>query len=384
MSDTQLRVHPRIDDLPADQWNALAGAHPAQRHAFLAALEASGAVGPGTGWQPCHLGLWRDGRLCAAMPLYAKTHSFGEYVFDWAWARAYAEHGLAYYPKLVCAIPFTPVPGARLFAGSAQDRLLLLNAARERAGQDGLSSLHLLFADNEDLAAAQAMGMLRREQVQFHWLRQPHWRDFDDFLASLARDKRKRIRQERRRVAQAGVAIERKRGSQIDAMDWAFFIRCYEATYRQHRSTPYLNLAFFRAAHTAAPDDWLMVQASRDGVPIAAALNLVGPDRLYGRYWGAQWDAGGWVPGLHFELCYYQGIEFALAEGLAAFEGGAQGEHKLARGFSPVITYSAHWLAHPAFADAVDRFLGQERQAVSAYRQELEMHLPFRDPLIST
>ncbi|GAA5785320.1 GNAT family N-acetyltransferase [Chitiniphilus shinanonensis] len=373
-----IRPHATIAELPAADWDALAGDAPMLRHAFLDALEQSGCVGGDSGWQPSHLALWRDGTLRAAMPLYIKQHSYGEYVFDWAWARAYAEHGLSYYPKLVGAVPFTPLPGPRLLARDDADRLALIRGALELADQGGMSSLHLLFGDDADLAACATAGMTRREQVQFHWQRQPGWRDFDDFLDSLSRDKRRKIRQERRKVAEAGVRVRRKLGRQIGADDWAFFMRCYDSTYREHRSTPYLNLDFFLRAHAAQPDAWVMALAYRDDAPIAAALNLAGPTRLYGRYWGAQWDAGGWVPGLHFELCYYQGIEHALANGLDTVEGGAQGEHKLARGFSPVMTHSAHWLAHPAFADAVERFLDRERRLVGAYHDELNAHLPFR------
>ncbi|TJZ77626.1 GNAT family N-acetyltransferase [Chitiniphilus eburneus] len=373
-----ISLHPTIAELPATAWDALAGEQPMLRHAFLDALEQSGCVGGDSGWTPCHLALWRDGVLCGAMPLYAKQHSYGEYVFDWAWARAYAEHGLSYYPKLLGAIPFTPLPGPRLLARTDADRQALIRGALDRAAQLDMSSLHLLFGDDADLAACDAVGLIRREQVQFHWQRQAGWQDFDDFLASLSRDKRRKIRQERRKIGEAGVRIERKAGHAIDAGDWAFFLRCYDSTYREHRSTPYLNLDFFLRAHAAQPEAWMMALAYRDDAPIAAALNLVGPARLYGRYWGAQWDAAGWVPGLHFELCYYQGIEHALATGLSVVEGGAQGEHKLARGFSPVMTHSAHWLAHPAFADAVDRFLDRERRLVNAYRDELEAHLPFR------
>ncbi|WP_148714038.1 GNAT family N-acetyltransferase [Chitinolyticbacter meiyuanensis] len=375
-----IRIHTDLTELPAADWNRLAGPHPALQHGFLAALEASGCASAASGWQPCHLALWRNERLAAALPLYLKSHSRGEYVFDWAWARAYAEHGHDYYPKLVSAIPFSPLPGPRLLARSHEDRLQLLAAAQELARQQDASSLHLLFCDADDLAAADAAGLARREQLQFHWQRDPAWHDFDDFLMSLSHDKRKKIRQERRKVAAAGVEVEALHGAAITAEHWAFFLRCYAQTYHEHRSSPYLNADFFTGSHAAAPEQWLLFLARRHGQPIACALDLVGPDRLYGRYWGAQWDQAGWVPGLHFELCYYQGIDWAIRHGIAVFEGGAQGEHKLARGFSPVVTHSAHWLAHPGFADAVGRFLAQERELVAGYRDELEMHSPFRSP----
>uniref|UniRef100_UPI004055ED78 GNAT family N-acetyltransferase n=1 Tax=Chitiniphilus eburneus TaxID=2571148 RepID=UPI004055ED78 len=278
-----ISLHPTIAELPATAWDALAGEQPMLRHAFLDALEQSGCVGGDSGWTPCHLALWRDGVLCGAMPLYAKQHSYGEYVFDWAWARAYAEHGLSYYPKLLGAIPFTPLPGPRLLARTDADRQALIRGALDRAAQLDMSSLHLLFGDDADLAACDAVGLIRREQVQFHWQRQAGWQDFDDFLASLSRDKRRKIRQERRKIGEAGVRIERKAGHAIDAGDWAFFLRCYDSTYREHRSTPYLNLDFFLRAHAAQPEAWMMALAYRDDAPIAAALNLA-RRRLYGRY----------------------------------------------------------------------------------------------------
>ncbi|HSC80733.1 MAG TPA: GNAT family N-acetyltransferase [Chitinolyticbacter sp.] len=375
-----LRVHPSLSGIPADQWNKLAGHHPALQHEFLSSLESSGCASIETGWQPCHLALWRGDTLAAAMPLYLKHHSRGEYVFDWAWARAYEQHGHDYYPKLVSAIPFSPLPGSRLLARTLDDRLQLIAAAQELARQNDASSLHLLFCDAADLAACDAAGLVRREQVQFHWQRDPAWRDFDDFLMSLSHDKRKKIRQDRRKVASAGIEIAALRGNEIDVDDWAFFQRCYEHTYLEHRSAPYLNAEFFARTAAGQPQQWLLVMAYRNGQPIACALNLVGSDRLYGRYWGAQWDDAGWVPGLHFELCYYQGIAYAIAHGIDVFEGGAQGEHKLARGFAPVLTHSAHWLAHPGFADAVERFLAHERELVGRYRDEMEMHTPFRSP----
>ncbi|GGP23158.1 GNAT family N-acetyltransferase [Silvimonas iriomotensis] len=376
-----LKICERLSDIPAPAWNALAGAHPALQHAYLDALEQSGSVDADSGWQPCHLTLWRDDELAGALLLYRKSHSWGEYVFDWAWARAYEQHGLAYYPKLVSAIPFSPLPGARLLAHTDADRRLLIESAIGITRELGDSSLHILFPHEADARLAADCGMQLREQIQFHWQRDPAWHTFDDFLGSMNHDKRKKIRQERRKSLSgpAGeITVERKFGAAISAADWAFFIGCYNNTYLEHRSQPYLNLAFFRQLHAAMPESCLLIIASRNGQPIAAAFDLVGPDALYGRYWGAQWDEAGFVPGLHFELCYYQGLEFALERGLGTFEGGAQGEHKLARGFLPVTTWSVHWLADRRFADAVGRFLKNERQAVDEWAETLSAQTPFR------
>ncbi|MDR3430003.1 GNAT family N-acetyltransferase [Silvimonas sp.] len=378
---TELRVFDQIADIQPDAWNRLAGTHPALQHAFLQALEQSGSVDVQAGWQPCHLTLWRDGQLVGAMPLYRKSHSWGEYVFDWAWARAYEQHGLDYYPKLISAVPFSPLPGARLLAENDEDRRALIEAAIGVTRELGDSSLHILFPTPTEAQFAGECGMQLREQIQFHWQRDPAWHSFDDFLASLNHDKRKKIKQERRKALHGPdgeIDVVRKHGTAITARDWAFFERCYANTYLEHNSQPYLNLAFFKQLHAAMPDACLLIIASRNGQPLAAAFDLVGPDALYGRYWGAQWDDAGFAPGLHFELCYYQGLEFALEHGLDTFEGGAQGEHKMARGFMPVTTWSAHWLADPRFANAVGRFLANERQAVDEWAEALAAQHPFR------
>ncbi|AMC33717.1 GNAT family N-acetyltransferase [Janthinobacterium sp. B9-8] len=373
-----ISLHSHIDDIAAADWDALAGTQPFIRHAYLAALENTGAVGEHSGWTPCHLAI-RDAnhQLIGAMPLYRKTHSYGEYVFDWAWAEAYLRHGLDYYPKLISAIPFTPITGPRLLAKTDATRQRLLAAAVAIAQESGDSSFHLLFPPGTEATLAQDSGLLSRHDVQFHWLR-GDWRDYADFSDALTRDKRKKLRQERRKVSDAGVRIIRKRGSEISEADWVFFYRCYSNTYLEHRSTPYLSLAFFLQIASAMPQSCLLILAYQDGRPIAAALNIIGPDRLYGRYWGAVWGPAGYVANLHFELCFYQGIEFALEAGLDAFEGGAQGAHKLARGFVPVATQSAHWLAHPGFSDAIDQHLNRERAAVANWQSELEQHKPFK------
>lgn len=349
------------------EWDALAGSQAFLKHAFLHALEASGCVSANTGWQPHHLGLWRNGRLAAAMPLYIKSHSYGEYVFDWRWADAFEQAGGNYFPKLLCAIPFTPVPGLRLLANSAQDRATLIQAAIGFASQAGLSSFHCLFPDaTQNTALAQA-GLMQRQGYQFHW-HNAGFSDFDDFLSTLTHDKRKKIRQERRKVSDAGMRFETRCGKDIHESDWAFFHQCYVQTYRLHRSTPYLNLAFFLQLAELLPQHTMLVTGHRNTQPVAAALNLYDQQRLYGRYWGAL----EYIPGLHFEACYYQGMEFCIAKKLEIFEGGAQGEHKLARGFMPVITQSWHWLADNQFGQAVGDFLRREGHAVENYINELE------------
>ncbi|MGY8524804.1 GNAT family N-acetyltransferase [Paracidovorax citrulli] len=426
-----------IDDLgtiSAQDWDALLARQPQPtpflRHAFLHALHASGSASAATGWQPRFLTLWQvaagedasvgtasgdgsepagpgveihradgkkyrvewdsgDGasagwagshreRLAAAMPLYAKDHSYGEYVFDWAWANAYAEHDLPYYPKWLCAVPFTPVQGTRLLAEDDEVRTVLLHLALELSRQSGLSSLHVLFPQAAEAESMREAGMLLRHGVQFHWTN-PGYGGFEAFLATLSQKKRKNIRAERRRVAEAGIAFRQVPGRDIGEQEWRFFHRCYRQTYREHRSSPYLNLDFFQRIGAAMPQHLLMVIAEREGRPIAASLLVYDDDpavsTLYGRYWGALEHH----PCLHFETAYYQPQLFCIEHGIRTFEGGAQGEHKMARGFLPVSTVSAHWLAHPAFADAVERFLARERQGIDAYLDELNDRTPYRE-----
>jgi predicted N-acyltransferase len=369
----EVSVLASLAEIPAQDWDDLAGGQPFLRHAFLHGLELSGCVGPGTGWEPAHLALRCDDEWVACVPLYRKDHSFGEYVFDWAWARAYEQHGLAYYPKLLCAVPFTPVAGPRLLVRETKWLASVVSALAEVRRQFQASSLHVLFPGEDEREALQAGGALLRQGVQFHW-NNAGYADFEAFLATLARDKRKKIRQERRRVADAGVVLRRVRGPEIDADLWQFFTRCYRNTYRQHGSSPYLNAAFFRHLGSTLPEHVLMVVAERDGRQIAAALDLHDGERLWGRHWGALEH----VPGLHFEACYYQGIEFCIEQGLQIFEGGAQGEHKLARGFLPVTTWSAHQIADRRFAAAIEEFLEREGEGISHYVSELEEHAPYR------
>ena len=357
------------------QWDALTGDHPFVSHTFLHALQETGCTGEGTGWQPCHLTLWKEGALTAAMPLYRKTHSYGEYVFDWAWADAYHRHGLHYYPKLVCASPFTPVCGPRLLAENDIDRRLLIDAALTLARDTGASSLHCLFPDPPSAQSVQAAGLLSRSTIQFHWQNE-NFADFDAFLARMNHEKRKKVRQERRRVTDAGLRYRCVTGTEATAADWAFFIECYERTYREHHSSPYLNLDFFLQIAAAMPEKMLLVIGERRGDPLAVALNVLGEDVLYGRYWGCR----EFVSGMHFETCYYQAIEYCITHDISRFEGGAQGEHKLARGLLPVQTVSGHWLAHPEFANAVTRFLEKESQGMRRYASELSEHSPFKSP----
>lgn len=399
----------RVFDSPlaieSHAWNDLLArqshATPFMRHEYLAALHASASATPETGWTPRFMTLWQGDALIAACPLYLKDHSYGEYVFDWAWARAYEEHGLPYYPKAVVAVPFTPVPGTRLMARDAAARAALVQRLKAWCEDAGVSSLHLLFGSEEDMSACANAGLMLRHTVQFHWrnggLGAPDtlgpasagYADFDAFLASLSQEKRKKIRQERRRVAEAGITFRWARGPDIPPADWDFFYRCYARTYLEHGNPPYLTQDFFaRMAHSMA-EDWLLFIAERSGRPIASSLIAISADPAsatgqkdpqnltqvaYGRYWGALER----VDCLHFEACYYQPLQWCIAHGVQRFEGGAQGEHKMARALLPVQASSAHWLAHPAFADAVDRFLEREGAGVAQYLEHLHTRSPLR------
>ena len=370
-----IRIVESLGDVPAAQWDLLAPGNPLLSHAFLHGLESTGCVSAATGWQPCHVTLWEADRLAAAMPLYLKDHSYGEYVFDWAWADAYHRHGLTYYPKLLSAVPFTPITGQRLMAPTAPQRRLLLDAALALAQRCGASSVHLLFPEVPVARECEQAGMMLRKGVQFHWSN-PGYRDFDEFLAQLAREKRKKIRQERRRVREQGITFRWLRGDEARESDWAFFDRCYRQTYREHRSTPYLNLDFFLHLAHHLPQNVLLIEARHEGKPIAATFNIVaGNEVMYGRNWGAIAS----VPLLHFEACYYQTIEYCIAHRIGRFEGGAQGEHKMARGLLPVETYSAHWVAHPEFRRAIGQYLEREMVGIGGYVDELNERSPFSD-----
>ena len=393
------RVFDSLQGVDAQAWNALLACQsqptPFMRHEYLTALQRSGSATPDTGWTLHAVTLWQGGALIAACPLYLKAHSYGEYVFDWAWARAYAEHGLHYYPKAVVAVPFTPVPGTRLMARDAPARAALVQALRAWCEQAGVSSLHVLFASDEDIAACASAGLMLRHTVQFHWNNaggaggDVGYTDFDAFLASLNQEKRKKIRQERRRVAEAGVSFRWARGLDITPADWDFFYRCYERTYLEHGNAPYLTRSFFAQMQSEMPEHWLLFIAEREGRAIASSLIAISAGCIrargqndqksvilsaYGRYWGALER----VDCLHFEACYYQPLQWCIEHGVQRFEGGAQGEHKMARALLPVQASSAHWLAHPAFADAVDRFLEREGEGVAQYLDALQTRSPFK------
>lgn len=357
------------DDLLAAQEES----NPFLRWDFLHALHESGSASSKTGWQPQFLSLWDGETLAAALPLYGKQHSYGEYVFDWAWADAYQRSGLEYYPKLLSAIPFTPVTGPRLLARDDEARQALVQTLCGVQEATGLSSTHVLYPTEAEAGLLQQAGFMLRSGVQFHW-QNPGYASFEQFLSTLNMKKRKNIRAERRHVQQAGIVMQRLEGSQIGEADWKFFKRCYDHTYREHYSTPYLNLDFFLRISAAMPENLLMVVAEREGRRIAASLLVYDRDKLYGRYWGALEHH----PCLHFETAYYQPLEFCIERGIGAFEGGAQGEHKMARGFLPETTWSAHWLAHPAFADAVANFLKRDAAGVAAYMDELNERNPFK------
>jgi uncharacterized protein len=362
-----------LGDIAAADWNALAGSQPFLLHAFLTALHETGCASPETGWSPHFLTAWHEGALIGALPRYSKTHSYGEYVFDWGWADAYRRHGRRYYPKWVVAVPFTPVPGPRVLAADAMTRRALMQRAIDGVREGGHSSLHILFPTAMETAEGEAMGMIPRAGLQFHWTNHGY-RDFADFLATFTHDKRKKVNQERRRVAHAGVTFERIRGRSITAEDWAFFYRRYEQTYREHQSTPYLDLAFFERLGATLPDHMLLVVGSRGGQRICAALGLHDSETLWGRYWGTS----EFVSGLHFEACYYQSIEFCIEQRLLRFEGGAQGVHKLARGLLPVATHSLHAIGDRGFASAIADYCARERIDIAHAAGELEAAAPFR------
>ena len=382
-NDYVTRVIESPGAIDACAWDALLAVQeeptPFMRHEYLRALHESKSAMPRTGWTPRFVTLWRGDELHGASALYLKSHSYGEYVFDWAWASAYEQHGLAYYPKAIVAVPFTPVPGSRLLARNAHARRALVQAALDWCRSEALSSLHILFATDEDAHACEEAGLMLRHNVQFHWTNEG-WDSFDAFLASLAHDKRKKIRQERRKVADAGVALRWSRGADIAAGDWDFFYRCYERTYLEHGNAPYLTRDFFRRMAKDMPQSWLLFIAERDGQPIASSLIALQEAEdtkvAYGRYWGALER----VDCLHFEACYYAPLAWCIEHGFDRFEGGAQGEHKMARALMPVKTTSAHWLAHPAFADAVEKFLEREGHGIDRYMEDLEARSPFRQP----
>ena len=433
--DYVIRVLTSPLEVNGTDWNALLATQspdgalsPFMRHEYLAAMIESGSASPKTGWTPRFITLWDGDQLAAGCALYLKDHSYGEYVFDHAWANAYHQHGLPYYPKALVAPPFTPVPGPRLLARNAAERLLLVKAVIAWCQEEKLSSLHLLFNSEKDVQACEEAGMMLRHTVQFHWTNtEEKYKTFDEFLMSLAQEKRKKIRQERKKVADAGITFRWALGKDISNDDWDFFYRCYERTYYEHGNAPYLSRDFFQRMQDTMPENWLMFVAEHGegynkqkiatsliavnvaptfgtGVsslpPEGAELARGGPSlrsrhqegqidplkqpekqvsTAYGRYWGALAR----VDCLHFEACYYQPLQWCIEHGVSSFEGGAQGEHKMARALLPVKTTSAHWLAHPSFADAVERFLEREGAGIENYMEELERRSPFRQPSVA-
>ncbi len=360
-----------IDQL---QWARVAReGHPFLSHAFLSALERSGSVGEGTGWQAAPLVVEDgDGKLRGALPAYIKSHSQGEYVFDHSWADAWARAGGRYYPKLQIAVPFTPAQGPRVLAVDETAALALIKGAEALVEQNGLSSAHATFVDLAQVPLFEGAGWMLREGIQYHWFNRGYG-SFDEFLASLSSRKRRTIRKERA-GAQAGLAIRHLVGSEIEPYHWDAFWRFYQDTGARKWGQPYLARSFFPMVGGALGDKVLLILAERDGIPIAGALNFIGAEALYGRYWGCSED----VPFLHFELCYYQAIDAAIARGLSRVEAGAQGEHKLARGYEPMATWSAHFIPHPGFKEAVSDFLIRERRAVERDIAYLEELTPFK------
>ncbi len=369
-ADIIARLAPGVGAIEPATWDRVAGADPFLSHAFLAALEQSGSVGPGTGWSPAPILIEGEGgAITAAAPAYLKGHSQGEYVFDHGWADALERAGGQYYPKLQIAVPFTPVPGARLLGAAPQQ---LLAAAEAVVVQNSLSSAHISFVDDAGAAECARCGWLMRSGIQYHWLSRGY-ASFDEFLGALTSRKRKAIRKERA-VAREGLEFAALRGAEIGAAEWDAMWAFYQDTGSRKWGRPYLTRAFFDRIGETISDRLLLLLAYRDRRPIAGALNLIGPDTLYGRYWGTIEE----VPFLHFELCYYQAIEWAIGHGLASVQAGAQGEHKLARGYQPMISRSAHFLADPGLRRAVATFLEGERQAIATEAEWERLALPYR------
>jgi uncharacterized protein len=373
-----VRVVNSLEDVPGEQWNRLdLGGNPFLRHEFLLALEREHCVGRARGWLPNHLLLEEGGRLTGAVPLYRKSHSWGEFVFDFSWARAYDEAGLAYYPKLVSMTPFTPAAGARLLvaqgASGIVQRRELASALLDYARSEDLSSAHLLFVSDQDRAAFEANEVLWRKDCQFHWHNRGY-ATFADFLATFRSEKRKKALRERRRIEEAGITFRTLHGGDISDDLWDVVFGFSQATFLARGNDHYLTASLFKRIGAALPDSVMVKLAERHGQPIATAIFFSGGETLYGRYWGSVAD----FHSLHFETCYYQGIEYCIERGLQRFEPGTQGEHKVPRGFEPATTWSAHWIADPRFRRAIAQYLDQERAAVDRYAEEVKEHVPFR------
>jgi predicted N-acyltransferase len=373
-----VKVNDAIDEIAADEWNSLVDSDcPFLRHEFLLAAEHSGSVSPETGWIPRHLTCYDDSnKLRAALVLYEKNHSWGEFVFDWAWANAYEQAGYDYYPKLVAAVPFTPAPGKRLLLRDPADTeaaSALLGAAIKLAEETDCSSVHVLFPDADDLPSLQEAGLHVRKDCQFHW-HNHGYKQFDDFLATFSSAKRKKTRRDRRRVAEAGISFRRLKGHDLDDEMWKIVYRLISVTFMRRGSLPYFNLDFFAQISRTLPENILVILAEKDGQAIAASLFFESDDVLYGRYWGSS----GHYDALHFEACYYQGIEYCIDTGKQVFEPGTQGEHKISRGFVPTPTWSAHWLKQPEFYSAIGNYLNEERRHIERYMEAVDARSPYR------
>lgn len=384
-AEITISTHESLGAIAGADWDACACPEAAEggrpndpftTHRFLEALEDSGSVGPGTGWQPLYLKAEKSGQVIACAPLYGKSHSQGEYIFDHNWAHAFERAGGRYYPKLQMAVPFTPVTGRRFLTRpghEAEGRAALIGGAVQLADRNQLSSLHVTFCTEEERRAGGEMGLMERVTQQFHWENRGY-ADFDAFLGALSSRKRKTIRKERRQAQGFGGEIRQLTGDEIKPEHWDAVWRFYQDTGARKWGTPYLTRAFFEIAHATLRDDILLILAEREGVPVAGAMNMIGRRALYGRYWGCIEHH----PCLHFELCYYQAIDYAIAQGLQGVEAGAQGEHKLARGYLPVSTHSLHWIADPGFERAIEEYLIAERAAVDQDIEVLTSYGPFK------
>ena len=378
MLPMELQIASSIASLETSEWNQVAGtACPFLRHEFLLALERHGAVGEGYGWLPRYLLAREGGQLVGAVPLYLKDNSYGEFVFDWAWADAYHRHGLPYYPKAVVAVPYTPATGPRLLMHPGADRARvatgLIEMARALMEQEGLSSLHWLFTDADDTALLCEQGFMPRLGCQFHW-HNHGYRDFEHFLSQLNSRKRKQLRRERRQVCDAGVDLQVVHGNEMNQEQWSVMHAFYRSTFERKSGIPTLSQGFFEEVGRTMGEQLVLVFAHHQGRPVAGAINFRGRDTLYGRHWGCREE----FHSLHFEACYYQGIEYCIANGLSRFEPGAQGEHKISRGFLPTATWSAHWIQDEAFRNAIGDFLRREQHGMRDYMETLMEHSPYR------
>jgi len=373
----QVTVHDSLAGIAARDWNRLCGnRYPFLRHEFLSLAEETGCVSEVSGWTPRHLTIGEPGALRAAMPLYEKSHSWGEFVFDWAWANAYDQAGLQYYPKLVSAIPFTPAPCRKMLLADVNDSEAangLLHAAIKLAVDTDCSSFHMLFPAADEIPLLESAGLLVRKDCQFHWHNRGY-ATFDDFLATFTAAKRKKAKRDRRRVEEHGITFRRIRGGDMTEADWSIVYTLISRTFMQRGSLPYFNEAFFIALGAALPDNLLVILAEKDQQTVATAVFFESDEVLYGRYWGTD----GHYDALHFETCYYQGIDYCIDTGKQVFEPGTQGEHKISRGFAPETTWSAHWLAHPEFADAVSRYLDEEARHIDRYMDAVDSRTPYK------